>query len=89
MKHDEYYDPDWREPWQAGPVLTNLIHEMDYLRYILCEVVSVQAETSRPIQDFEKKDATGFILRFANGALGAFVLSDHADSPWAWEFATG
>ncbi|MEK6217430.1 MAG: Gfo/Idh/MocA family oxidoreductase, partial [Boseongicola sp.] len=31
-KHDEYYDPDWRKRWQAGPVLTNLIHEMDCLR---------------------------------------------------------
>ena len=29
------------------------------------------------------------MMRFASGALGAFVLSDQADSPWAWEFATG
>ncbi|MGI9390963.1 MAG: Gfo/Idh/MocA family protein [Boseongicola sp.] len=88
-KHDEYYDPDWRKKWQAGPILTNLIHEMDYLRYILGPVDSVQAEISNTIQGFEKEDAAAIILRFTSGALGAFVLSDQADSPWAWEFATG
>ncbi|MGI9393387.1 MAG: Gfo/Idh/MocA family protein [Boseongicola sp.] len=88
-KHDEYYEPDWRKKWQAGPVLTNLIHEMDYLRYILGPVDSVQAETSNEIQGFEKEDAAAILLRFASGALGTFVLSDQADSPWAWEFATG
>ena len=30
-------------------------------------------------------------LRFSSrtGSFGAFVLSDQADSPWAWEMATG
>ena len=88
-KHDAYFEPDWRKRWQAGPVLTNLIHEIDYLRYMVGDVTSVTAETGNPVQGFEKEDVAAFVLRFSNGALGSFILSDQADSPWAWEFGTG
>lgn len=88
-KHDSYYAPDWRKRWQAGPVLTNLIHEVDYLRYMVGEITAVSAEVGSPVQGFEKEDVAAFVLRFENGALGSFILSDQADSPWAWEFATG
>lgn len=88
-KPDDYYARAWRKKWQAGPILTNLIHEMDYLRYICGEVSSIQAETSNAVQGYEKEDVAALCLRFASGALGAFVLSDQTDSPWTWEFATG
>ena len=88
-KPDSYYKPDWRKGWRAGPVLTNLIHEMDYLRYIVGEVTSVAALTGNPVQGFEKEDVAAFAFAFEGGALGAFVMSDQADGPWAWEMATG
>lgn len=88
-KHNAYFETDWRKRWQAGPVLTNLIHEIDYLRYMVGDVTSVMAETGNPVQGYEKEDVAAFVLRFANGALGSFILSDQADSPWAWEFGTG
>ena len=88
-KADDYYDPDWRKNWEAGPVLTNLIHEMDSLRYICGEVESINAEVSHDVRNWEKEDAAAMVMRFASGALGTFVLSDQATSPWAWEFGTG
>lgn len=88
-KPDPYYEPDWRKGWRAGPVLTNLIHEMDYLRYIVGEVEAVTGLVGSPVQGFEKEDVAAFALQFEGGAMGAFVLSDQADSPWAWELATG
>ena len=88
-KPDPYYEPDWRKGWRAGPVLTNLIHEMDYMRFIVGEVEAVTALAGNPVQGFEKEDVTALALRFENGALGSFILSDQADSPWAWEMATG
>ncbi len=88
-KHEGYYEPDWRKRRAAGPVLTNLIHDMDCLRFICGEVTSISAETANNVRSAEKEDAAALIMSFENGALGSFVLSDQTCSPWAWEFATG
>ncbi len=88
-KHDSYYEPDWRKKWQAGPVMTNFVHEIDYLRHICGPVAAIMATTSNAIQGFEKEDAAACLIRFESGALGSFVLSDQADSPWTWEQGTG
>lgn len=88
-KPDDYYAPDWRKRQSAGPVLTNLIHEIDYLRYICGEIVTVSGLTNNSVQGFEKEDVAALALEFANGALGTFLISDQAVSPWTWEFGTG
>jgi predicted dehydrogenase len=87
-KADAYYNPDWRKKREAGPILTNLIHEIDSLRFICGEIASISAEVAS-VRGFEKEDTAALTIRFANGALGSFLLSDAAPSPWAWEFATG
>lgn len=88
-KHANYYKPDWRKQWKAGPILTNLIHELDLLRHICGDIVSISAETSNAVLGFEKEDAAALIMRYESGALGTFVLSDQATSPWSWELALG
>lgn len=88
-KHERYYDADWRKRWQAGPILTNLVHDMDLLRFLVGNVVSLSAEVSNAVKGFEKEDAAAINLRFENGALGSFILSDQTHSPWGWESATG
>ncbi len=87
-KHDAYFEPDWRQKKAAGPVLTNLVHDLDTLRFICGGIQSVQAQSSRT-RGFEKEDTTALILTFENSALGTFMLSDTAPSPWTWEFAMG
>lgn len=89
LKPASYFAPDWRRKREAGPLLTNLIHEMDSLRYICGEVVGVSAEISCDVLGYEKEDTAALVMRFENGALGSFMLSDQTPSPWAWEFATG
>ncbi len=88
-KNAAYYEPQWRHKWQAGPIVTNLIHDMDALRYICGDVASISGETSNDSLGFEKEDAAALIIRFKSGALGTFILSDQATSPWSWEYATG
>jgi len=88
-KHDDYYIQDWRKKRQAGPVLTNLIHEIDTLRYICGEVEYIFAEVSNSVMELEKEDVAAMVMRFHSGALATFVVSDQTSSPWAWEFATG
>ncbi len=89
LKPPHYFSADWRKKREAGPVLTNLVHEIDTLRYICGEVTSVTAEISSGVLGFEKEDVAALTLGFENGALGAVIISDQTPSPWAWEFATG
>lgn len=88
-KATAYFEPDWRKKRAAGPILTNLIHEMDSLRYICGDVAGIAAEMSCGFMGQEKEDVAACVIRFAGGALGTFILSDQTPSPWAWEFATG
>ena len=49
------------------------------------EIVAVQAFTSHAVRGFAVEDTVAISLRFANGALGSFLLSDTAASPKSWE----
>jgi predicted dehydrogenase len=55
-KDNDYFEPDWRKKISAGPVITNLIHDIDYLRFIFGEIESVSAYSSNNINNFEKED---------------------------------
>jgi len=88
-KADAYFDPDWRQVRAAGPVLTNLIHEIDTLRFICGEIVSISARTRSGLRGHSKEEAAAVLMEFEGGALGTFLLSDATPSPWTWEQATG
>lgn len=89
LKPDAYFDLDWRRRSGGGPVLINLIHDIDLLRHLLGEVVSVQAMTSNAIRGHEVEDTAAVVLRFQNGALGTISVTDAAVAPWNWDLAAG
>jgi predicted dehydrogenase len=86
-KPDDYYEgPNaWRRQPGGGPILINMIHEIGNLRAMVGEIVAVQAFTSNATRGFAVEDTVAINLRFANGALGAFLLSDTAAAAKSWE----
>ena len=88
-KNADYFDAAWRREPGGGPLLINLIHDIDCLRFICGEIASVQAFTSSAARGFAVEDTASVTLRFAGGALGSFVISDSVVSPWSWEFTSG
>jgi len=84
-KPKDYFDVAWRTQPGAGPVLTNLIHDIDLLRYLCGEVASVQAQVSNSVRGFDVEDTASVLLTFRNGALGTLTVSDTVVAPWSWE----
>ncbi|HVP87414.1 MAG TPA: Gfo/Idh/MocA family oxidoreductase [Casimicrobiaceae bacterium] len=88
-KPDDYFNVAWRREQGGGPVLINLIHDIDDLRFVCGEIESVQAMVSNNTHGFPVEDTAAITLRFTNGALGTVMLSDAVPSPWSWELTTG
>jgi predicted dehydrogenase len=86
-KPDDYFDVGggWRRKPGGGPILLNLIHEVNNLQSLIGDVVRVQATTSNATRGFEVEDTAAMVFTFADGALGTFLLSDTAASPRSWE----
>ncbi len=87
-KHDRYYDPAWRRAPVAGPLLTNLSHEIDLLRFLVGEITEVTALTSSARRGFDIEDTAALAFRFAGGAMGSYLVSDAGASPWSFESAS-
>jgi predicted dehydrogenase len=86
-----YFDvgDGWRRQPGGGPVLLNLVHDVNNLQSLAGEVVRVHATTSHAARGFPVEDTAAVLLTFANGALGTFLLSDAAASPRSWEQTAG
>ncbi|MGW5150630.1 Gfo/Idh/MocA family protein [Rhodococcus koreensis] len=86
-KPDGYHDENcgWRRRPGGGPILLNLIHDVNNLQSLVGDVVKVQATTSNARRGFPVEDTAAVLITFAGGALGTFLLSDVAASGRSWE----
>lgn len=89
QKPDDYFDVAWRREPGAGPLLVNLVHDIDLMRYLFGEIEQVQAFTSHAVRQFANEDSAVVNLRFSSGALGSAVLTDCGVGPWSWEMNSG
>jgi predicted dehydrogenase len=82
------YLPDWHpgEDWASsyaaradlgGGATRTLYHPFDYLRWMLGEVASVHAHTSRGALGLEVDEAANVSLRFASGVIATVSLDYH------------
>lgn len=85
----EYFDPSWRRDVSAGPVITNLIHEIDCLRFIFGEIETVSSFSTNLVRGYQKEDVVSTNLKFKSNLLGNFLITDSGSSPWSWETDLG
>ena len=90
MKPEGYFDIEWRSVRpDGGPVLINLVHELDILRYICGEIDQVFAQGCSTARGFEVEDSVSISLTFHNGAVATILGSDAVVAPWSYEATTG
>ncbi|OBZ92166.1 hypothetical protein ADU59_27920 [Pararhizobium polonicum] len=89
LKPPSYFEPDWRRRIGAGPILTNLVHDVDLLRYICGEISSVTAQTKASARSHDVEDTVAVLLAFESGALGTLIGCDASPSPWSWDLNSG
>ena len=80
---------DWRRRKGGGPILINIIHEIDNLRYMYGEIERVYAEVNNKARKFEVEDTIGVTLRMKDGTIASILLSDSVPSKWAYEQTMG
>lgn len=88
-KPPSYFEASWHRQAGAGPLLINLIHDIDNLRFICGEIEAVQAIVSSRVRKLPVEDSAALLLRFAGGAIATLIGSDTAPAPWSWEMNSG
>ncbi len=88
-KANAYFEAEGRRLRTAGPIMINLSHEIDTLRFVCGEIVSLSAKIQSGTRGHPKEETAAVLINFECGALGTFLLSDATPSPWTWEQATG
>lgn len=88
-KPDDYFDIAWRREKGAGPVLVNLAHDVDNMRYLLGDIVAVTARESNAQRGFANEETAVILLEFASGCLATASVCDATVSPWSWEMTSG
>ncbi|MEO9649450.1 MAG: Gfo/Idh/MocA family oxidoreductase [Roseobacter sp.] len=87
-KPDIYFEGNWRTAG-GSPVMINLVHDIDVLRFILGEITSVSAIRGAGQRGNDRIESGAVALAFENGATGTISFSDTAPSPWGFEAGTG
>lgn len=86
-KPDAYFHGNWRTSG-GSPVLINLVHDIDLLRFVVGEITDVAALRGASVRGTDRIESGAVALAFENGATGTISFADTSPSPWGFEAAT-
>ena len=87
-KPDAYFEGNWRTAG-GSPVMINLVHDIDILRFCIGEIVATSALRGTATRGTDRIESGAVALAFGNGATGTISFADNAPSPWGFEAGTG
>nr|WP_216602415.1 Gfo/Idh/MocA family oxidoreductase [Ruegeria atlantica] len=87
-KPESYFEQNWRTS-DGSPVMINLVHDIDVLRFVIGEISDVVALPGASIRGSDRIESGAVAIAFENGATGAISFADTAPSPWGFEAGTG
>ena len=88
-KNSGWYKEKWRIKKGGGPLGINLVHDIDFICYLLGPVKYVQSITSNLIRKHQVEDSAVVNLVFKSGVLCTLNISDTIVSPWSYELTAG
>ena len=87
-KPDVYFEGNWRTDG-GSPVMINLVHDIDILRFVIGEITQTVALRGRSLRGSTRVESGAIALAFENGAVGTISFADTTPSPWGFEAGTG
>ena len=89
FKPDNYFKQAvWKKKDGAGPVLVNLIHDLDLMNFLFGRIIKVFSISQNSLRGFKNEDVSGAVLEFKSGIIATFLTSDSVVSPWSWELTS-
>lgn len=89
-KPDDYFTQGlWRLGPDGGPVMINLIHEIDLMRHLFGEIADVAGLRANARRGGPVEDTAAVTLAFESGLLASIALTDTAHTPWSFEAGCG
>ena len=87
-KPGNYFHGNWRAN-DGSPVMINLIHDIDLMRFILGDIIDITGFGSAHCRQEQRLESGAVALRFASGLCATISFADSAVSPWGFEAGTG
>ena len=87
-KPDDYFASNWRTN-DGSPVMINLVHDIDVLRFVIGEITQTTALRGKSLRGSNRIESGAIAMVFDTGAVGTIGFSDAAPSPWGFEAGTG
>lgn len=86
-KPDAYFEQNWRTA-EGSPVMINLVHDLDLMRFVFGEITDAVGLGQRHIRQTDRLESGAVALRFESGLTGSISFADTTPSPWGFEAAT-